>query len=652
VKVPRIILWLVIALAAVLLVATKAWPTYQSFVVGAPLFARQDAKANPGSELGSLHVRPGHYYLLSVQTDAVSPFTIFFTYQDGEKSKVLIDDPRYVGPDHPYQSVIKVDREDAAAQITVGRYVRPWPQAITLRRLSVSEFNPHLYLWRKVLRVGAMLAMFAASVLLVWGWLSAWRRPVPAMASETDTKVEPVKSPWDIAIWRVKRVGFWATLLLVLGTGCDGYYVGYQHSQLLTKTFHSSITGWDGSFYYFWLRSIMVDGDIDFANDLLYCNTMPPDYRRAIVATTPRTATGLIPDKYPIGWSLLEVPWYIGADLTAQFVNWYSGEGRIPYDGFGEMYQVFLVFGQIVYATASLYFACRILLEYLPPAFAACGLVLGWLGSPLFFYQTIDVIMSHNVMFFSMTAVYYCTYRLRERPDRWGRWCLVGAFSACVILSRYQGAIMLLFPGVVCLQEVGKNWRRWPGLLVAMIAGAIPLSLQMIAWKVMYGSFFLYTYQHETFSWLHPHLFEVLFSPFHGLFNWHPMMLVGFLGFLAWAVRSRRYTDAACFTLSLLLAIYINAAWDNWWFGASFGSRPFDTCTLFSMLGVGYLLSLLVERAAAFQTVAVALLLLAIWSMNLMWMSLTGRLPFEKPVTWKQRIDMTVHYWSRDFLAK
>jgi hypothetical protein len=168
----------------------------------------------------------------------------------------------------------------------------------------------------------------------------------------------------------------------------------------------------------------------------------------------------------------------------------------------------------------------------------------------------------------------------------------------------------------------------------------------------MYGSFFLYTYQHETFSWLHPHLFEVLFSPFHGLFNWHPMMLVGFLGFLVWAVRSRRYTDAICFTLSLLLAIYINAAWDDWWFGASFGSRPFDTCTLFSMLGIGYLLSLLVERAVAFQTVAVALLLVAIWSMNLMWMSLTGRLPFEKPVTWKERLDMTAHYWSRDFFAK
>jgi 4-amino-4-deoxy-L-arabinose transferase-like glycosyltransferase len=288
-------------------------------------------------------------------------------------------------------------------------------------------------------------------------------------------------------------------------------------------------------------------------------------------------------------------------------------------------------------------------MEFLPPAFAGCGLVLGWMGSPLFFYQTIDVVMAHNVMFFAMTGAYYYTYRLRRRPEELRLWFLVGFLSAFVILARYQGAIMLLFPGIVCLQEVFKNFRHASGLIVAIVAGAIPLSLQMIAWKIMYGSFFLYTYQGETFNWAHPHLWEVLFSPFHGLFNWHPMMLIGFLGFVAWAVQSRRYTEAVCFTVSLLLSIYVNASWNNWWFGGSFGSRAFETCTLFSMLGIGFLLSLLVRQAAVFHTAAFALLVLAVWNMNMMYLSENGLLPFEKPETWRQRFIMTEQYWSHAF---
>jgi hypothetical protein len=636
----------VVMLAAVTLVITKSWPSYSSFLVGAPVFVLPETKTTEGSQLGTMAVQKGTYYALSVQSRAEDPFQIFFAFPNGEKSKVLIVDPRLVGPNRAFQSVIKAERDDPAAQITTGHQSGPGGEEIQLRQVSVSQLNPRLYLWRTAIRDLAMLALLGACLFLAWRGLRG-RGAGDGMATSPAEGDAVVKPRWGAAFWTSRRAGVWAVCLLVAGAGFDGLFLESEHSHLVTIPFHSSITGWDGSFYYFWLRSVMVDGDIDFTNDLLYCNSMPPEYRHFLVDTLPRTQTGLIADKYPVGWALLEVPWYIAADLTAQFINWRGG--KLPYDGWGPVYQLFLVFGQVVYATASLYFSYKILQEYFPPAFAACGMVLGWLGSPIFFYQTLDVIMSHNVMFFAMTGAFYFCYRIRERPEKLWLWFWVGFLSAFVILARYQGVIMLLFPGVVCLQEVGRNFRRVTGLLVALVAGAVPLAVQMLAWKLMYGSYFLYTYQHETFSWRHPHLWEVLFSPYHGLFNWHPMMLIGFLGFLVWGVRSRRYAEAICFTLSLALAIYINAAWDVWWFGASFGSRAFETCTLFSMIGLGYLLVTVSQRAVAFQVTAAALLVVALWSMNLMWMSECGRLPFEKPVTWRERIDMSVDYWSHAF---
>jgi uncharacterized membrane protein len=41
----------------------------------------------------------------------------------------------------------------------------------------------------------------------------------------------------------------------------------------------SLLRGTDNTFYYFWLRSAMVDGDWDFANDLEACNTLTENYR-------------------------------------------------------------------------------------------------------------------------------------------------------------------------------------------------------------------------------------------------------------------------------------------------------------------------------------------------------------------------------------
>ncbi len=616
---------IIVALAVLLLL--KTCPGYRWFQIGEPVLSVHGVRS---ADLANIALHRDRYYEIAVESDAATPLALYFTYPDHTTSKVIIIGQTPADSGRAVTSVLQVREEAPAAAVTIAPLHNEPPQAITFRSLTISELDGRYYLYRNILQAACCLTLLVASFYLAW-------RLYGRMAT--------IDRSLTISFRSLHPATCWAVLLLALGGGFDGFFLKHRHQGLFDAPLKPSIKGWDDSFYYFWLRSAMVDRDLDFTNDVLYCNTLTLAHRQDIIRDTPRTATGLLPNKYPIGFALLSIPWYAAGSITTHLANLF-GEG-VLHDGWGPVYQFCLVVGQVIYATAGLYFAYRILNEYFSPAIAACAVLFGWLGSPLIFYQTIDVFMSHNVMFFAMTGAYFFSYRLIKQPEKLVYWLLVGLLSAFVILARYQGAIMLLFPGVVCLREVFRDRRRLFSFAIAIIAGAVPLALQAVAWKIVFGSYFLYTYQGETFSWRHPHLYEVLFSPFHGLFNWHPMMLVGFVGFLAWAAFSPRSLAAVCFMIPLALAIYINGAWDCWWFGASFGSRAFETCTLFSMLGIGYLLSLMLRRSLAFHALSFALLLPVFWNMNLMWLVFIGRLPLEKPLTWPERIEISNKHWSR-----
>jgi hypothetical protein len=60
------------------------------------------------------------------------------------------------------------------------------------------------------------------------------------------------------------------------------------------------LIGSDGAYYYVYVRSIVIDHDLNFANEYAY-------YRLPAIANSP-TPTGLAPNKYAIGPALLWIP--------------------------------------------------------------------------------------------------------------------------------------------------------------------------------------------------------------------------------------------------------------------------------------------------------------------------------------------------------
>ncbi|NJK90689.1 MAG: hypothetical protein HC904_01960 [Blastochloris sp.] len=106
-----------------------------------------------------------------------------------------------------------------------------------------------------------------------------------------------------------------------------------------------------------------------------------------------------------------------------------------------------------------------------------------------------------------------------------------------------------------------------------MLAGGLTLFPQLLGWKIVYGEWFLYSYDGEGFQWWQPKLWEVLFSPYHGLFYWSPGLVLGCVGFLAWAWKEKGWVGWVGL-LIMLGMIWVNASWECWWFGHSYGAGP------------------------------------------------------------------------------
>ena len=66
--------------------------------------------------------------------------------------------------------------------------------------------------------------------------------------------------------------------------------------------------GWDNNFYLAWGRSLAVDGERDFENDIAYAGSLPSEGAPAFrdyVTRGERTATGRVANKYAVGTGLL-----------------------------------------------------------------------------------------------------------------------------------------------------------------------------------------------------------------------------------------------------------------------------------------------------------------------------------------------------------
>lgn len=343
--------------------------------------------------------------------------------------------------------------------------------------------------------------------------------------------------------------------------------------------------------YYAYLRSLIIDRDVDFTNDyqLLY-SPVDSTVSETNMWLTNRTAAGRPENMMSIGPALLWVPFFLAASALVILLRPFGIV--VPFDGIAAPFALSAGVGGIFCATLGAYLcyrACRLTFSNGP---AFWGVLVAWLASPAIYYSIVSPAYSHASSLFA-TAL-FCYVWLKTRGDEGVlRYLGLGVLAGLAALVRWQDVVIVVLPAAELLHSVA---RRRASLLASLfraaemsVGVAIMLIPQLLAWRAIYGHLLLMPQGEGFMHWTSPALVSVLFSLRHGLFSWTPAVLVGVVGFYALVRRDPLLGWPA--VVVFLLAVYVNGSVNDWWAGEAFGARRFVGYTVFFALGLSAVFS-------------------------------------------------------------
>lgn len=336
----------------------------------------------------------------------------------------------------------------------------------------------------------------------------------------------------------------------------------------------------DGREYFVQVRSLVIDGDLDLANE--------------------NAAFGVrgTAENYAFGTPLLWVPFFVLAHAWIGLLNLAGADW--PANGFFNPYQRAAGIGTLIYGFAALLLIHRLVARYYSRALAATSTVAVTVGSFILWYLVADNSMSHGASMFAVTLFLYAWHETRGNQGA-RRWALLGAAAGLMALVRWQNVLFVVFPaaeelgnlifaatGTPRRREGAAAWlrhalARYAAFIVAFLAAFSP---QLLAWRALRGAWFAPPAAAHGATFATPALGDVLFSTDRGLFSWTPLLLLAVLGLLPFLRRERLV--GSLLLLALALQVYVNATVE--WSGHGFGARRFANCALIFALGLAALL--------------------------------------------------------------
>jgi len=358
-------------------------------------------------------------------------------------------------------------------------------------------------------------------------------------------------------LWPTKK----AVLFVLLGLS-----IAYMENAYLSPP--------DSASYFSVARSLVVDRDVSFMNEYEAFRFQPNMFYLA--------KTDRLSNDWPIGSGLLWLPFEgvaHGVATVLKTLGWPSAFGEA--DGFSPIYRVAVICGIVFYGVCGLLAGYGAAVRWFGATAAFWSTVLLLLGTPLGFYFYYYALMAHVTSFFLVTL--FCVVWMTRvgRTRTMAEWGILGVFGGLMVMTRPQNAVVgLVLPVEAYLVISGLGRGERPAALKRMAAGFLVFAAtsflsflpQMVFWWRLYGNP-VQMPKIEEMNWMRPRVDLMLFSTYHGLLSWSPLLLLTVPGL--WLLHRRDRIVGSAFALVLLIQVYINATNEVWWAGGSFGNRRF-----------------------------------------------------------------------------
>jgi len=402
----------------------------------------------------------------------------------------------------------------------------------------------------------------------------------------------------------------------------------------------------DGFYYFAYLRSIWFDGDLDFTNDY---RLLGFDDKPHLFVPTP---TGHAQTAWSIGPSLMAMPFFAVGDRIARAKA--ARGDSVAVDGTSYPYRQALCVAGLAWGLVGLYLSFLLARRVASIGGAAGAVALVGLGSFILWYLVKEPSMAHAPSMAVVAA--FTAYWASTRPERTTRqWIVLGLLAGFMAAVRWQNILFVLLPALDWLTVAIRLPRtRESAIALATTAGAfslaavVGLSPQLLAWKTIYGSWFAVSPISPEIRWWDSHWDEVLWSSRSGLLAMSPVLYVGLAGLtLLWR---RDRVAAAGIVIVLAAMTFLNGAVADWWGGAAYGGRRFDSTIPVFIAGAALALDAAVAWVGRHPRAVVALgaAWLVVWNFTLMETATSGRLELEAPNALGEiagRQATTLHRW-------
>jgi hypothetical protein len=402
------------------------------------------------------------------------------------------------------------------------------------------------------------------------------------------------------------------------------------------------ITG-DALYYYVYTRSMIRDGDVDFANEYQHYGLLTRgDFSEP-------TDTGHRRSIYSVGPGLLWTPFFIAADGVAGVMK--TAGLEVDTSGYGPLHLNAVALGSFAYGVLALFVIHALLRREFGDRLAAGAVLLLWWASFFEWYLTEQPLTSHPTSAL-LVALFFL---LRQKG---ALQTTLGSFGVGLVLGvgmsvRWQNGVYLLLPaadlviGAMRREPVVDLARRGGLMAAGVLMGIVP---QMLAWKAIYGEYLLrYPPHGADFLRLdRPFLLNTLFSSRHGLLSWTPVFWCCFLGLIPLTRRNpRRF---AILLIPVAVMTYVNACSGDWWSGGAFSNRRFDSLLPVFALGLAAFLqsaSGFLKRHPAAPMAAIVLAA-ATWNLSFVRAVQQGEAPVALPTSLPDRVLASARAFSAD----